>query len=62
MKDSGVQQTKHVYMALINGYAASGQFEKAKQVNNEYIQYYKSFMALIFPVFHAKSFVRYMDS
>lgn len=32
MKDSGVQQTKHVYMALINGYAASGQFEKAKQV------------------------------
>ncbi|XP_015170188.1 pentatricopeptide repeat-containing protein At4g04790, mitochondrial-like isoform X2 [Solanum tuberosum] len=32
MKDSGVQLTKHVYMALINGYAASGQFEKAKQV------------------------------
>lgn len=32
MKDSGVQHTKHVYMALINGYAASGQFEKAKQV------------------------------
>lgn len=35
MKDSGVQLTKHVYMALINGYAASGQFEKAKQVHNE---------------------------
>ncbi|XP_059284447.1 pentatricopeptide repeat-containing protein At4g04790, mitochondrial-like [Lycium ferocissimum] len=32
MKDSGVQHTKHVYMSLINGYAASGQFEKAKQV------------------------------
>ncbi|KAK4355281.1 hypothetical protein RND71_024252 [Anisodus tanguticus] len=32
MKDSGVQRTKHVYMALINGYAASGQYEKAKQV------------------------------
>ncbi|MCD7463903.1 hypothetical protein HAX54_051680 [Datura stramonium] len=32
MKDSGVQHTKQVYMALINGYAASGQFEKAKQV------------------------------
>lgn len=32
MKDSGVQYTKHVYMALINGYTASGQFEEAKQV------------------------------
>ncbi|KAM3302517.1 hypothetical protein P3S67_017019 [Capsicum chacoense] len=32
---SGVPLTKHVYMALINGYAASGQFEKAKQVINE---------------------------
>lgn len=32
MKDSGVPLTKNVYMALINGYAASGQFEKAKQV------------------------------
>ncbi|KAJ8542936.1 hypothetical protein K7X08_005459 [Anisodus acutangulus] len=32
MKDSGVQRTKHVYMALINGYAASGQYDKAKQV------------------------------
>ncbi|PHT43898.1 hypothetical protein CQW23_17923 [Capsicum baccatum] len=35
MKDSGVPLTKHVYMALINGYAASGQFEQAKQVINE---------------------------
>ncbi|KAM7504121.1 hypothetical protein LguiB_003025 [Lonicera macranthoides] len=32
MKRSGIQVTKHVYMALINGYAACGQFEKAKQV------------------------------
>nr|GMC47497.1 pentatricopeptide repeat-containing protein At4g04790, mitochondrial-like isoform X1 [Ipomoea batatas] len=29
---SGVQVTKHVYMALINAYASCGQFEKAKQV------------------------------
>ncbi|XP_047271586.1 pentatricopeptide repeat-containing protein At4g21880, mitochondrial isoform X6 [Capsicum annuum] len=35
MKDSGVPLTKYVYMALINGYAASGQFEQAKQVINE---------------------------
>ncbi|CAN4104074.1 unnamed protein product [Withania somnifera] len=32
MKDAQVQHTKHIYMARINGYAASGQFEKAKQV------------------------------
>jgi hypothetical protein len=32
MKHSGVQATKHIYMALINAYAACGQFERAKQV------------------------------
>nr|XP_011460991.1 PREDICTED: pentatricopeptide repeat-containing protein At4g21880, mitochondrial-like isoform X2 [Fragaria vesca subsp. vesca] len=32
MKQSGIQATKHVFMALINAYAACGQFEKAKQV------------------------------
>ncbi|KAK1407047.1 hypothetical protein QVD17_38657 [Tagetes erecta] len=30
--ESGVQPTKHVFMALINAYAACGLFEKAKQV------------------------------
>ncbi|CAI9756968.1 unnamed protein product [Fraxinus pennsylvanica] len=32
MGKSGVQPTKFVFMALINAYAACGQFEKAKQV------------------------------
>ncbi|KAK3001078.1 hypothetical protein RJ639_022249 [Escallonia herrerae] len=32
LKHSGVQVTKHVFMALINAYAACGKFEKAKQV------------------------------
>ncbi|XP_023524929.1 pentatricopeptide repeat-containing protein At4g04790, mitochondrial-like isoform X2 [Cucurbita pepo subsp. pepo] len=32
LKSSGVQATKHIFMALINAYAAHGQFEKAKQV------------------------------
>ncbi|KAE8650683.1 pentatricopeptide repeat-containing protein At4g04790, mitochondrial-like [Cucumis sativus] len=32
LNHSGVQATKHVFMALINAYAAHGQFEKAKQV------------------------------
>nr|GMC76484.1 pentatricopeptide repeat-containing protein At4g04790, mitochondrial-like [Ipomoea batatas] len=32
MNNSGVEVTKHVYMSLINAYAACGQFEKAKQV------------------------------
>ncbi|KAA8526940.1 hypothetical protein F0562_008831 [Nyssa sinensis] len=32
LKNAGVQVTKHIYMALINAYAACGQFEKAKQV------------------------------
>ncbi|KAH7861550.1 hypothetical protein Vadar_027623 [Vaccinium darrowii] len=32
MKRSAVQITKHIFMALINAYAACGQFEKAKQV------------------------------
>ncbi|KAL2476241.1 Pentatricopeptide repeat-containing protein [Abeliophyllum distichum] len=32
MCNSGVQPTKPVFMALINAYAACGQFEKAKQV------------------------------
>ncbi|THG07950.1 hypothetical protein TEA_003794 [Camellia sinensis var. sinensis] len=31
LKHSGVQITKHIFMALINAYAACGQFEKAKQ-------------------------------
>ncbi|XP_024200345.1 pentatricopeptide repeat-containing protein At4g21880, mitochondrial [Rosa chinensis] len=32
MKRSGIQVTKQVFMALVNAYAACGQFEKAKQV------------------------------
>ncbi|KAE9458187.1 hypothetical protein C3L33_09911, partial [Rhododendron williamsianum] len=32
LKCSGVQITKHIFMALINAYAACGQFEKAKKV------------------------------
>ncbi|CAL5335766.1 unnamed protein product [Camellia sinensis] len=32
LKHSGVQITKHIFMALINAYAACGQFEKAKQI------------------------------
>ncbi|KAL2943866.1 hypothetical protein RDABS01_032213 [Bienertia sinuspersici] len=32
LKDTGVHATKHVFMALINAYAASGQFNKAKEV------------------------------
>ncbi|KAK1581507.1 hypothetical protein Q3G72_006621 [Acer saccharum] len=32
LKCAGVQVTKHVLMALINAYAACGEFEKAKQV------------------------------
>ncbi|KAL0320763.1 UNVERIFIED_CONTAM: Pentatricopeptide repeat-containing protein, mitochondrial [Sesamum radiatum] len=32
MKNSGVQSTKQVFMALINAYASCGLFEKAKQV------------------------------
>lgn len=35
MCNSGVQPTKFVFMALINAYAACGQFEKAKQVKLE---------------------------
>lgn len=34
MKRSGIQFTKHVFMALVNAYAACGQFEKAKQVSS----------------------------
>ncbi|KAJ4876421.1 Pentatricopeptide repeat-containing protein [Raphanus sativus] len=32
MKQAGVQATKRIYMSLIDAYAASGQFDKAKQV------------------------------
>lgn len=32
MKQAGVEATKRIYMSLIDAYAASGQFEKAKQV------------------------------
>ncbi|KAG8365041.1 hypothetical protein BUALT_Bualt18G0061700 [Buddleja alternifolia] len=32
MNDSGVQPSKHVFMALINAYASWGKFDKAKQV------------------------------
>lgn len=32
LKSSGTQATKHIFLALINAYAACGQFEKAKQV------------------------------
>ncbi|PNY06985.1 PPR containing plant-like protein [Trifolium pratense] len=32
MKQSGVNPTKQIFMALINGYAACGELEKAKQV------------------------------
>ncbi|ESQ38119.1 hypothetical protein EUTSA_v10028431mg [Eutrema salsugineum] len=32
MKQAGIQVTKRIYMSLIDAYAASGQFEKAKQV------------------------------
>ncbi|CAB80844.1 hypothetical protein [Arabidopsis thaliana] len=32
MKQAGVQATKRIYMSLIDAYAASGKFEKAKQV------------------------------
>ncbi|KAK9673981.1 hypothetical protein RND81_12G203000 [Saponaria officinalis] len=32
LKLAGVQVTKHVFMALVNGYVSSGQFEKAKEV------------------------------
>ncbi|XP_057950373.1 pentatricopeptide repeat-containing protein At4g04790, mitochondrial-like isoform X2 [Malania oleifera] len=32
LKNAGVQVTKHIFMSLINAYAACGQFEKAKQV------------------------------
>ncbi|KAL6538409.1 hypothetical protein OROGR_012397 [Orobanche gracilis] len=32
MSNSGVQPTKHVFMALINAYASCGQFENAKKV------------------------------
>lgn len=32
LKCAGVQVTKNIFMALINAYAACGQFEKAKQV------------------------------
>ncbi|KAJ8436219.1 hypothetical protein Cgig2_006906 [Carnegiea gigantea] len=32
LKCAGVQVTKQIFMALINAYAASGQFEKAKRV------------------------------
>lgn len=35
VKLSGVQITKHVFMALINAYASCGQLEKAKQVVSE---------------------------
>ncbi|KAL7598217.1 pentatricopeptide repeat-containing protein At4g04790, mitochondrial isoform X1 [Lactuca sativa] len=32
LEESGVQPTKHIFMALINAYAACGLFDKAKQV------------------------------
>ncbi|GKV45787.1 hypothetical protein SLEP1_g52831 [Rubroshorea leprosula] len=32
LKCSGITVTKHIFMSLINAYAACGQFEKAKQV------------------------------
>ncbi|CAO2835964.1 unnamed protein product [Amaranthus hypochondriacus] len=32
LKDVGVHATKHIFMALINAYVASGQFSKAKEV------------------------------
>ncbi|XP_021758797.1 pentatricopeptide repeat-containing protein At4g21880, mitochondrial-like [Chenopodium quinoa] len=32
LKGTGVQATKHIFMALINAYAASGQYQKAKEV------------------------------
>jgi len=32
MKQSGIQPTKQVFMALVNSYAACGKLEKAKQV------------------------------
>ncbi|XP_074301784.1 pentatricopeptide repeat-containing protein At4g04790, mitochondrial-like isoform X2 [Silene latifolia] len=32
LKLAGVQATKHVFMALVNKYVSSGQFEKAKEV------------------------------
>ncbi|KAF5807413.1 putative tetratricopeptide-like helical domain superfamily, pentacotripeptide-repeat region of PRORP [Helianthus annuus] len=32
LHEAGVQPTKHIFMALINAYAACGLFEKAKQV------------------------------
>ncbi|XP_022733606.1 pentatricopeptide repeat-containing protein At4g04790, mitochondrial-like isoform X2 [Durio zibethinus] len=32
MKRTGIQATKHIFMALINAYTTCGQFEKAKQV------------------------------
>jgi pentatricopeptide repeat protein len=32
MKQSGTAPTKQIFMALINGYAACGELEKAKQV------------------------------
>lgn len=35
LKDAGVHATKHVFMALINAYAASGQFKKAKEIVRE---------------------------
>ncbi|KAJ7981614.1 Pentatricopeptide repeat-containing protein [Quillaja saponaria] len=35
MKKSGVQATKQIFMALINAYANSGQYEKAKQIASD---------------------------
>lgn len=35
MKQAGVQATKRIYKSLIDAYAASGQFEKAKQVSTQ---------------------------
>ncbi|GKV51097.1 hypothetical protein SLEP1_g57772, partial [Rubroshorea leprosula] len=37
LKCSGITVTKHIFMSLINAYAACGQFEKAKQVGLKYI-------------------------
>lgn len=35
MKQAGVQATKRIYMSLIDAYAASGQFDKAKLVSTQ---------------------------
>ena len=52
MKRSGIQVTKHVYMALINAYAACGQCEKAKQVLHilyRFLQVLSQLQSIFFP-------------